>query len=98
MYTSRIARQTLRQSITSSRLLSFSRRTLTFRSTIRQHIARPTFLFNLPAPRAFQTSSKWKAGIMPHSEDPEPPNAEPHDDASKAAEISDEEFHEHADR
>jgi len=35
---------------------------------------------------------------MPHSEDPEPPNAEPHDDASKAAEISDEEFHEHADR
>jgi len=35
---------------------------------------------------------------MPHSEDPEPPNAEAHEDASKAADMSEDEFHEHADR
>ncbi|KAK0255961.1 Mitochondrial matrix iron chaperone [Friedmanniomyces endolithicus] len=92
---------------TTSRILRLGARTTSRSLTRRYHT--PSFvistqtstprLFNAaPAVRCFSVSSGRRAGIMPHTEEPEAPDLEPHPEAGVHADLSDEEYHLHADR
>jgi frataxin len=52
-----------------------------------------------PAPRCLSISSPRKAGMMPDTHDPQPPNTDVSPEHQTApADINEEEYHEHADR
>ncbi len=91
--TSRILRLGAR---TTSR--SLTRRYQTPSFVISTQTSAPRASHFAPAVRCFSVFSGSRAGIMPHTEEPEAPDLEPHHEAGAHADLSDEEYHLHADR
>ena len=48
--------------------------------------------------RCFSTSIRSYAGLMPDTHDPQPPQNEPEEHIKQATEVSEEDYHEHADQ
>ncbi|TKA74761.1 hypothetical protein B0A55_03855 [Friedmanniomyces simplex] len=92
-FTSRVLRLTARP---ASRSLTRRYQTPSFISSTRTPPLRASF--STPAARCFSVAARSQAGIMPHTEEPEAPDLEPHHEAGAHADLSDEEYHLHADR
>ncbi|KAK0948506.1 Mitochondrial matrix iron chaperone [Friedmanniomyces endolithicus] len=91
--TSRILRLGAR---TTSRSLTRRCQTPSFVISTQTYI--PRVLRSAPSARCFSVTRRSQAGIMPHTEEPEAPDLEPHHEAGAHADLSDEEYHLHADR
>ncbi|KAK3073118.1 Mitochondrial matrix iron chaperone [Teratosphaeriaceae sp. CCFEE 6253] len=91
--TSRLLRQGVR---TAARSLSRYHQTPSpITSSTRLLTPRPLLA---PSTRCFTSPSSRQAGLMPHTDEPEAPDLEDHHEAGVHADLSDEEYHLHADR
>ena len=69
------------------------RRTFFSRTSPFRNIRTPVLYFCLPAPRNFQTTSSYHAGIMPETDKPAPREAQDNEPVLRPAEQTEEEFH-----
>ncbi|KAK4926104.1 Mitochondrial matrix iron chaperone [Elasticomyces elasticus] len=89
--TSRVLRHTAR---TASRSVARYYQTPSIASSIRVSAPR---VASIPIARCFSGVSKRQAGLMPHTDEPEAPEIEEHHESGVHADLSDEEYHQHAD-